>query len=136
MKIAWAAKPDRIWHGHVIEAPTTIITYGTRNVGECLISLDDAHGDLLPNTNVTVTVITMQHSDALSVPREALQSDGSTNYVYRIVGDKLVKTPVQIDLVNQTLVEITGGLNVGDRVALKATTDEDLSDGLAIRVAN
>lgn len=136
VKVAWAAKPDRVWNGHVLEAPTTIITYGTRNVGECLISLDDVHGDLLPNTNVTVTVVTMRHSNALSVPREALQSDGSTNYVYRIVKDRLLKTPVQVDLVNQTLVEITGGLNAGDKVALKANTDEDLSDGLLVKVAN
>lgn len=136
VKIAWAAKPDRTWHGRVIEAPTTIITYGTRNVGECLISIDDARGDLLPNTTVTLTVVTMQHTDALSVPREALQSDGSMTYVYRVVHNTLVKTPVQVDLVNQTLVEITSGLSAGDRVALKATTDEDLSDGLAVKVAN
>ncbi len=136
VKVVWAAKPDRVWHGHVLEAPTTIISYGMRNVGECLISLDDVHDDLLPNTNVTVTVVTMQHPDALSIPREALQSDGATNYVFRVVGDHLVKTPVQVDLVTQTLVEITGGIKAGDRVALKATTDENLSDGLSVKVAN
>ena len=33
--IAWQAKPNQLWHGHVVEVPTTIITYGgTRNVGE------------------------------------------------------------------------------------------------------
>ena len=136
VKIVWDAKPGLVWHGHVLEAPTTIITYGTRNVGECLISVDDAHGDLLPNTNVTVTVTTRQHLNALSLPREALHSDGSVNYVYRIVDDKLVKTPVQVDLVNLTLVEITGGLSAGDKVALNAKTEEDLTDGLPVKVEN
>lgn len=136
VKIVWDAKPGLVWHGHVLEAPTTIITYGTRNVGECLISVDDAHGDLLPNTNVTVTVTTRQHLNVLSLPREALHSDGSVNYVYRIVNDKLVKTPVQVDLVNLTLVEITGGLSAGDKVALNAKTEEDLTDGLPVRVEN
>ena len=32
--IAWQAKPNELWHGHIVEVPTTIITYGTRNVGE------------------------------------------------------------------------------------------------------
>ncbi|WP_275943222.1 efflux RND transporter periplasmic adaptor subunit [Granulicella sp. 5B5] len=136
VKIVWDAKPQSVWHGHVLESPTTIITYGTRNVGECLISVDDAHGDLLPNTNVTVTVTTMQHPDVLSIPREALHSDGSSNYVYRIVGDKLVKTPVQVGLINLTLVEITGGLSTGDKVALNATSEEDLKDGLPVKVEN
>ena len=47
---------DQAWHGHISRAPTTVIAYGTRNVGECIITVDDARGDLLPNTNVIVTV--------------------------------------------------------------------------------
>ena len=70
--IEWNAKPGRIWHGHILALPSTIITYGTRNVGEVLLSIDDAGGDLLPNTNVTVTVITQEVRNALTVPREAL----------------------------------------------------------------
>ena len=60
VKIVWDAKPDRIWHGHIELAPTTVIAYGTRSVGECIITVDDAQGDLLPNTNVNVTVTTKQ----------------------------------------------------------------------------
>jgi HlyD family secretion protein len=33
VKIAWDAKPNQIWHGHISVAPATVITYGTRNVG-------------------------------------------------------------------------------------------------------
>ncbi len=66
--ITWEAKPNMVWHGHVEQAPTTVITYGTRNVGECLITVDDARGDLLPNTNVTVKVTTAEHKNVLSVP--------------------------------------------------------------------
>ncbi len=29
----WDARPGREWHGHVERVPSTIITYGTRNVG-------------------------------------------------------------------------------------------------------
>lgn len=134
--IVWDAKPGMVWHGHIFEAPTTIINYGTRNVGECLITVDDAKGDLLPNTNVTVKVTTMQHQDVLSVPREALHTVGTNNFVYRIQDDTLVKTPVQVGVVNLTRVEITGGLSSGDMIALGAKTDEELSDGLHVKVQN
>ena len=122
----WDAKPDLTWHGHVTQAPTTVANVGSRNVGECLISVDDAHGDLLPNTNVTVTVTTLQHADVLSLPREALHTEGSNSFVYRVVDEKLVRTPVHVGVVNLTRVEITGGLKQGEMVALGATTDTDL----------
>jgi HlyD family secretion protein len=135
VSIVWAAKPNEMWHGHVVEVPTTITTYGnTRNVGECLISVDDANGVLLPNTNVIVTVTELRHENVLSLPREALQTQGMNNYVYRIVGDLLVKTPVQVGLSNNEHFEITSGLREGDLVALGATTEVDLSDGLRVKV--
>ena len=134
--IVWAAKPNEMWHGHVVSVPTTITTYGnTRNVGECLISVDDADGVLLPNTNVIVTVTELRRENVLSLPREALRTEGMNNYyVYRIVGDHLVKTPVQVGLTNNQRFEITGGLKEGDLVALGATTEVELSDGLRVKV--
>jgi HlyD family secretion protein len=136
VKIGWTAKPTQVWHGHILEAPTTIIQYGsTRNVGECLITVDDAQGDLLPNTNVTVTVTTQSRQNALSLPREALRTAGGSNFVFRVIGGKLVKTPVQVGtVVNLTRFEVVGGLNEGDTVALNATTEADLSDGMHVRV--
>lgn len=133
--IKWDAKPDHLWHGHVIQAPTTIIAYGgTRNVGECLISVDDAKSDLLPNTTVTVTVTELQHTDVLSLPREALHTIGNSDFVYKIVDNTLVRTPIQVGLTNLTRFEILGGLNEGDVVALGATTEADLGDGLRVKV--
>lgn len=135
VKIVWDAKPLKTWHGHIEQVPTTVITYGTRNVGECLITVDDARGDLLPNTNVTVTVTTSQKADVLSVPREALHTNGALNYVYRIVNRRLVRTPVQIGIVNNTRIEIVSGLKQNDVVALSATSNRDLSDGMLVASA-
>lgn len=135
VKIVWDAKPDLSWHGHISRAPTTVITYGTRNVGEALITVDDAHGDLLPNTNVTVTVTTSQRFNVLSIPREALHTEGTNNYfVFRVVNNRLVRTPVHTDVVTLTRVEITGGLTEKDTVALAATSNRDLSNGLAVKI--
>ena len=131
--IVWDAKPNKLWHGHIEQVPTTVITYGTRNVGECLITVDDARGDLLPNTNVTVTVTTSQKPHVLSVPREALHTNGAQNYVYRIINNKLVRTPVQVGIVNNTRVEITSGLSGKEVIALSATSNSDLTDGMLVK---
>jgi HlyD family secretion protein len=133
VKIAWDAKPTQTWHGHISIAPTTVITYGTRNVGECIITVDDARGELLPNTNVVVTVTTAQRVNVLSIPREALHTEGG-NFVYRVINNKLVRTPVQVGIFNLIRVEITGGLTEKDTVALSALNNRDLSNGLPVKI--
>jgi len=135
VRIVWDAKPNKVWHGHIEQVPTDVKSYGTRNVGECLITVDDARGDLLPNTNVTVTVTTSQKSNVLSVPREALHTNGTQNYVYRVINNKLIRTPIQIGVVNNTRVEITSGLNAGEVVALSATSNRDLTSGMPVKIA-
>jgi HlyD family secretion protein len=70
----------------------------------------------------------------LSVPREALQTDGASSFVYRIVNGVLVKTPVTPGVVNLTRVEIVQGLKEGDEVALGAVTEAELRNGLRVKV--
>lgn len=132
--IIWEAKPNSTWHGHIEQVPTTITPYGTtRNVGECLIAVDDTKGDLLPNTNVTVTVTTSQLANVLSLPREALRTEGLHDYVYRIVDGHLRKTVVQVGAINQTRFQILGGLRDGDTVALGSPGNTELKDGLEVK---
>ena len=133
-RITWDAKPNQTWHGHISRAPSTVIVYGTRNVGECIITVDDAQGDLLPNTNVVVTVTISQRFNVLTIPREALRTEGANSFVYRIVQDKLVRTPVQVGVQNLNRVEILSGLSEKDIVALNATSNRDLSNGLAVKI--
>jgi HlyD family secretion protein len=136
--IVWEGNQGRVWHGHVTRVPTTVTAYGTRSVGECIIAVDDAHEDLLPNTNVTVTVTTQQRFNVLSIPREALHTEPSgRDFVYRVVHNKLVVTPVHVGVVNLTRVEITSGLTEKDTVALGPTNSNgDLSNGLAVKVVD
>lgn len=135
VKIVWDARPNRVWHGHIELAPTTVITYGTRNVGESMITIDDAHGDLPPNSNVTVTVTTAQSFNVLSIPREALHTEGASNYVYRIVDGKLARTTVQLGtVVSITNVEVSGGLSDKDVVVLgPAVSGQELTSGLEVK---
>jgi len=134
VKIVWNAKPNLAWQGHIVQAPTSIIEYGgTRNVGECLISIDDNNGDLLPNTNVTATVTLQQRYNVLSLPREALHTDGAKNFVYRVVDERLYKTAITPGAVNLTRFEVVSGLNDGDTVALSTAGDAEMKDGLRVK---
>ena len=137
VEITWDAKPGKVWHGHIEQAPTTVIAYGTRSVGECIITVDDSKGDLLPNTNVTVTVTEMQKNHVLTVPREALHTDGTGSFVYRIVHGELVRTPVQVGVFNLTREEILAGLKVDDLVVLgPKSTSIELASGLKVKAVS
>ncbi len=137
VSIVWAAKPNQTWHGHIEHVPSSVIPYGTRNVGECYITVDDAKGDLLPTSHVTVTVTTTQRPHALSIPREALHTDGARDYVYTIQDGRLVQTTVQVGPAgNQTRAQITSGLIENQQVVLNATSNSDLANGLKVKAVD
>jgi HlyD family secretion protein len=131
--IQWDARPDKTWHGHIARVPSTIITYGTtRNVGEVLVTIDDADNDLLPNTNVRVTALVANEQNALNVPREALHTENGQSYVYLVKGDTLHRTLIVPGNINLTQVGIRSGLKEGDVVALGSTNGQPIGDGLPI----
>lgn len=130
--IEWDARPDQVWHGHVARVPSTIITYGTRNVGEVLVTIDDADENLLPNTNVRVTVTIANERNALNIPREALHTERGKSYVYRVVDGTLRRTAVTVGNLNLTQVEILTGLKEGDIVALGSTNGQPIGDGVLV----
>jgi HlyD family secretion protein len=134
IQIKWDAKPGRIWNGHIVRIPVSVITYGTRNVGEVLVEIDDADGTLLPDTNVTVTVTTSTEPNTLTVPREALYSEAGKYFVYKIVGKQLQRTPVTIGTSNLTQVAISSGLNEGDAVSTGTANGSPLQEGVPIKV--
>lgn len=130
--IVWDARPGKTWHGQIVRVPSTVIAYTTRNVGEALVRIDDAHDDLLPNTNVRVTALVANIPDALNVPREALHSEGGQPYVYVVSDGYLHRTPVIVGNLNLTQVQILGGLKQGQTVALGSTNGEPVGDGVPI----
>jgi HlyD family secretion protein len=136
VSIVWDAKPDLKFHGRIIRLPSDIITYGTRTVGEVLVSIDDSNGVLLPNTTVVVTVTTQSVHNALTVPREALHIEGGRDYVYAVSGDTLRRVPVGVGAINLTLVQILSGLKEHTVVALGTTNGQPISEGVPIRIVN
>ncbi|HEX5234555.1 MAG TPA: efflux RND transporter periplasmic adaptor subunit [Silvibacterium sp.] len=133
--IQWDARPEKLWHGHIARVPSTIITYTTRNVGEVLVTIDDADDDLLPNTNVRVTALVANEPDALNIPRAALHTENGQPYVYLVNDDTLRRRSVTVGNLNLTQVEILKGLNRGDVVALTSTNGQPIGDGVPITEA-
>jgi HlyD family secretion protein len=114
--------------------PATITVYGSRNVGEITTQLENPDFKLLPNTNVTVQVITAEHKNVLIAPREAVRLDDEKPYVLEVADDELHRRDVQTSIFNLTQVEITKGLTDKDIVALSAVNNKPLRDGLAVKV--
>jgi HlyD family secretion protein len=134
-EVTWDAMPDRIWQGQVTTLPSTVKLRGTRNVGEATIVIDNHDFKLLPNTNVSVTIVVAQHDNVLSIPREALRQDESKPYVFQIVDDRLHRREVTVAASNLTKVEVSSGLNEKDVVALNSTsTMKSLRDGIPVKV--
>jgi HlyD family secretion protein len=132
-QIQWNAKPGHAWDGHIVQTPATIITYGTRNVGEVLVAIDSPASELLPDTNVTVTVTTSSEPNTLAVPREALRSENGKPYVFKVVNGQLVRTAVTIGTPNLNLAPILTGLQEGDYVATGTTNGLPLQEGVPIK---
>jgi HlyD family secretion protein len=131
--IKWDARQGVIWHGHIERTPVMVNQYGTRNVGEVLIRIDDSpDGQLLPATNVTVTVTTSSQANVLSIPREALRTESGKTFVYRIENDELKKTFVTTGAINISQVAIVSGLKAGDWVATGTVTGQPLREDVPI----
>ncbi|MGA7752022.1 MAG: efflux RND transporter periplasmic adaptor subunit [Candidatus Sulfotelmatobacter sp.] len=134
VEITWDAVPGRVWNGTVNAVPATVKLRGNRTVGETTCLIDNQDLRLLPNINVGVTIVVAEHSNVLTLQRDALRMDDTKPYVFRIVGDRLKRQPVEFSLQNLTRVEITSGLSEGDAVALPAEEQKPLVNGASVRV--
>jgi HlyD family secretion protein len=135
IEVTWDALPERTWEGAVSVVPAVIKLHGSRNVGETSCVVDNKDFKLLPNVNVGVTIITAEHRNVLTVPREAIhQDDDGKAYVYQIVNNELQRRQVQTSISNLTKVEVTGGLPENAVIALGPTNSKPLRNGLAVKV--
>src|SRR5580698_1434319 len=136
IEVTWDALPSRLWHSTVTMTPAVIKLHGTRNVGETTCVVDNPDLKLLPNVNVGVTIITTEHHNALTVPREAVHQEDNRTYVYQIQNDELRRQDVQTSISNLTQVELTSGLADNSLVALAPLNSKPLRNGLAVRVVH
>jgi HlyD family secretion protein len=128
------AIPGRTWEGTVTRVPTSVMTVGTRTVGEMTTRIDNSDRKLLPNVNVNVSIITAKHDNTLALSREAVHDIGGKRYVYVIFGQKLQQQEVQTGISNLTRVEIIKGISPNTQVALGAVNGAPLRSGMEVKV--
>ncbi|HEY1579989.1 MAG TPA: efflux RND transporter periplasmic adaptor subunit [Terracidiphilus sp.] len=133
VRITWTGAPGQTWNGQIQARPMAVTGDGVLRTAECIIAISSDTDSLPVNTSVTVTATVDKHSHVMTLPREAVRDEGSRHYVYRVVGSRLKKTPVDVGLLNALKVEIINGLNSGDHVALRTTGDEKLRNNLRIK---
>lgn len=132
--VTWDALPGRTWQGTVTQVPTTVTAKGSRTVGEITCDLDNSDRKLLPNTNVSVIIVTAKHDDVLTVPREAVHQEDGKRYVLEVKGDSVFRRDVETSISNLTDIEITHGVSEGATIALGAYNNQPLREGMKVAI--
>jgi HlyD family secretion protein len=134
VNVKWDALPGRSWEGVVTRVPTVVTMVGTRTVGEITCEIQNADRKLLPNVNVNVSIVTAQHANALTIPRESVHDLEGKRFVYQILDDKLHSQEVHTGITSLTRVEVVQGLAEGAQVALSAVNPTTLHSGMEVKV--
>lgn len=134
VSLTWDAIPGRTWNGVVAHVPTTIVTRGTRSVGEIVLNVENQDLKLLPNVNVTVMITTARQDNVLTVSREAVVQDGGKHFAFVIQDGHLKRTEIQTAISSLTRIQVVKGLQDNQQVALGSVNSQPLVDGAPVKV--
>jgi HlyD family secretion protein len=134
VRIAWDALPGRTWQGTVSTLPSTVVSRGSRVVGEILCTVDNSERLLLPNINVGATIIANSKENALTVPREAVRDENGLKYVYVLQDNHLHRREVKLGISNLTRVEILSGISASDVIGVQSYSPLPMSDGVEAKI--
>jgi HlyD family secretion protein len=134
VRITWDALPGHTWQGTVATLPSTVVSRGSRVVGEILCPVDNSERLLLPNVDVSTTIVSSSKQDALTVPREAVREDDGHNYVYLLVGNHLHRREVKLGISNLTRVEILSGISESDLIAVQSFSPSPMAEGVEAKI--
>jgi HlyD family secretion protein len=73
---------------------------------------------VLPGYKLTAAIIAHQIKQGISIPTQAIFSEGERQYVYKQTNEGFEKTSIQTGFRNLTLAEIFTGISPGDVIAL------------------
>jgi hypothetical protein len=87
-------------------------------VFEVKITIAEADTTLRPGMTTSNAVETATIPAVLSIPLEAVTSDSTASYVYKVDGRRVVKQQIATGTMNDNEIIVTKGLTKGDRVLL------------------
>lgn len=129
--VRWDALPQESWSGKVTRLPSRVVARGTRSVGEVLCSLSDPKQVLIPNINVDVEILMEQGPQVPCLPRNTVFPEGRGYFVWVIRDGVAGKRPIQTGRSTSSLIEVTGGLGLGERVIVPG--EVTVSEGMKVR---
>lgn len=122
-QISFDALPDRRFTGKVLGiGPTATVTQGVATY-TVSVSIDDAGDQGVPvGMTANVSIITAQKDNTLFIPNRAVRRAGRNQVVDVLVDGKTEPRNVTAGLANDSVTEITQGLQEGETVVIPQTT--------------
>lgn len=114
VSIISSAYPKEAFKGKVY-AFDSQIDLATRSLG-VRATLPNKDHKLLPGAFVDVTLQTSAPQQLITVPETAISFEADGAYVYRVVDNKAVKTPIKIGARKPDVVAVVSGLSKDDKI--------------------
>lgn len=130
--ISWNAHPGQRWKATVGHIPSQVVPRGSRSVAEVLCRIENPILDLLPSIHVDVEILMGKEPPVAALSRDAVFSEGRNQYVWAPRGDVATKVIVQTGRSTSSLVEITKGLSLGDKVIVP--DQFPITEGMQLRI--
>lgn len=117
VKVTVPAFPESTFYGRVILV-SSVVDPETRAV-KVRTEVANKDGRLKPDMFANVEIVTAASRTAISIPLAAVLDDGGRSVVFVANGSEYKKRDVTLGLKSDDRVEITSGLEVGDKVVVK-----------------
>ncbi len=123
------ALPGKTYNAKVVAiAPVGTITQGVVNY-PVTVAVSGSNADIKPGMTANLSVVIDQRQNVLLIPNRAVRTQGNQKIVTVLYKGQQITTPVQLGLENDTMAEITGGLQEGDVVVLNQTQTRQPTGG-------
>ena len=86
---------------------------------EVLLAISDGKYPLPAGAFVSVTVPLGGEKSVVSVPRSSVFRTTEGDFVYTVSGERFVRAPVKLGVVNHEFAEVTDGLYAGDQIVIQ-----------------
>lgn len=96
------------------------------------LELDNPEHQILPGMFIRADIIKQQRQEALAIPFYSIISRNEQHYVFVEHDNQVEKRPVTTGIMEKWMVEITSGLQPGDRIVVEG--HRDVEDGQEVKV--
>jgi len=100
---------------------------------EVMVALTDAQARLSKGAFLSVSVALGGDQAVVSIPRSALLRTTEGDFTYTVSGERFVRTPVKLGVVNREFAEVTDGLFEGDKIVVQPVMTLWLAELQSIR---